>query len=171
MNQTFKNYKHIQEALAPKATEYGTNYPIFNNRKFTKKRFYETVFISGDDLYSVYITFSTDPDISQDVYFAYLGDIGKWDESKDFSDNLSFLRSMKQPEENKNAFRVFNNVFYVILEFLKKESPTSIALTGATPKLQKVYKAMFNNKNIQKIINKIGYEIEEDGWEYFFDKK
>jgi len=79
----------------------------------------------------------------------------------------------KNRTNDARIFSVFNRVFYISLEGLKKFNIDRVAFQGADIGLGKLYSRMMKQKSLQAILSQYGYKyIEENKDVYFlFTKK
>lgn len=157
----------LSESIMPVETKFGTDLknkrwilkssPEGNDFIFTyfkKDNLYYRIFIdtkSGGIGFGVAEDF--DVDMSQDTLYIL----------KHFSDGR---------KETSGALRVFNNVFYVLLEGLKKYKVNTITFNSANKALGKVYSFMVKNKFFLQKLEEIGFEYQgEDENNYLTFKR
>lgn len=66
-----------------------------------------------------------------------------------------------------NALRVFGNVFYVIIDLVKKAKGTIVKFDAADAKLGKVYDRMVKNKPFLDALEKQGWRYEGKRGDYY----
>lgn len=145
---TFEQYL-LTEAIEPIHTEYGSNPPEFNNKHTVKLiggNIWGTCFIFDNKLYMIQIDKN-----SGEIAFGVVNTIPRdTDEfnSMTFSDDKVLTRS---------ALKVFNKIFYVLLEVLKHED-INLFFSAANKDLDNFYSKLVKNKFFNERLNTVGYD-------------
>lgn len=157
----FKDF--LSESFNPKIVDYGTD---FSNKKWKTldNNFFVTFFESTDNQYTViyrngHIGFGTG---WKNLTTENIDNINTFDEI----DSLFHL-TKKKNYKLSSALTIFNQVFYVILEGIKKFNPDKIFFNGSNAVLEEFYGKMMKDKTILKNIENNGYiykgfDLDED---------
>lgn len=142
---TFEDYCTVSEALNPKETKYGTNYPYFDNREFSKRITTQTTwFLDGNILYWVWMD-----SLSEISFMKYT--------NKDLSAYLDTNWYVMDKSTPTNAIRIFSNIFYLALELANTFNRQSIFFKGFSTQLDKLYKLLSINKIFLNTLQNLGW--------------
>jgi len=151
---TFKEY-FLSESIKPLKTEYGSNPSLFNNSRYViyKGNIRGTCFIDNDLLYAV--QYSDDGEIA----FGVSSKIPKTEQE------LLKISFTDERITSKSALKVFNKIFYVLIDIIVLLDKKLIYFSSANESLFSLYSAMTKNKYFNAELNKIGYSdlYLEDG--------
>ena len=76
------------------------------------------------------------------------------------------------PVGTKNAFKVFNSVFYILSVLIEKYNVSEFRFTGARDGLIVVYSKLHHNKFFINELNKLGFEYKgEDRGDFIYGRK
>lgn len=160
---SFSNYC-LSESIKPRTTDWGTNIEL-NDRVVkhhpTLGAYY--AFFNASDAY--WVVFFAYADTKAEVGFAT---------SNEFSLNLTSYTINRQL--TSSALKVFNKVFFVIIEMLAKpelKEINTIYFDAANPALGKVYDRLQQNKFFLSHLEDAGFVFDrkEDGYHYFTRKR
>jgi hypothetical protein len=140
--------KRLTESFDIKQTEYGTNFPDFDNKRFNA--YGSTYFNYSSKIIEVIITSS---DKSNEIIFKFFtGDKVK---------NKEDLDTTSEPIYGNNALAFFNRAIYILFDYLKNnENINSVIFEGDNKKLQKVYKTMTKNRIVLSKFNNLGWSYQ-----------
>ena len=137
---SFREY--LNEGISIKKTEYGLNNPDFNNNEINdSKGVIYTFFVENNNVYIVMIK------RYYEVVFTKVKDYN----TMEFYDGLT---------ADRNQFKVFGKVMYVVIEMMKKLKIDYVYFDGLTKKHTKIYTTLFNSKSIQKEAKKYNIDLE-----------
>jgi hypothetical protein len=149
----FKDF--LCESFVPRYTEFGSD---LNNKKWLNldKDFKVTFFKSLSETFVVIfrknhigfgVTYTTkDPDLSDIKTFS------------DVENKFSF-----KPRAVGSASRIFNQVIYVICDYIEKEHPEEIYFNGSNIELNKLYSHLVMDKSFLKVLLNLKYEYVGKG--------
>lgn len=141
---SFKEF--ITEAFFLKEVQYGTNTPNFDNGEIntTPNDDYWTIAKVKDDVYVMLVLRAFNG-----YEFGFGVSRKPSLEFDDYSDDRT---------DSHVALRVFNSIFYVLLEMLDDKNVKDIVFNPADEKLGKFYDKMVHNKSFVKLLNDNGFE-------------
>jgi hypothetical protein len=140
----------LSEAIRPQGTKYGTD--LINGQwKELNKHFNVTFFESNDNIFAVvfkeghvgFYTNYTDKKINFKLINTY----------SELTTKFHFNR-----KPIPNVISVFNYVFFVIIQAIKKFNPEHIYFNGSDPGLDAFYSKLVSNKIFLEEIEKLNYE-------------
>lgn len=145
--------QQINESIRPKQSDYGNNYPEFDNKQWSKIKYLgfdlESTILKSNDRYVIIdistnnnIVFRTYPFTTGVISSEYLFNAARWDKSRG--------------QSTSNAADVFSRVFYVVLNKFKNKK---FSFSGQG-KLASLYHKMVNSNIFQEELNKHGFKIE-----------
>jgi penicillin V acylase-like amidase (Ntn superfamily) len=153
---SFGSYMSLQEAIKPVKTQYGTNIDCSDKKLKSMTNGVKYTFIKTQKLYVC-------------VLIDGSGEVG-FGTNENFSENPADYTDSKK-NVSSNALKVFGNVFYVLLEMIKKGNYSEIKFNSADAALGRVYDMMVKNKFFLKELEKTGYFLKGSlGGYYFFEK-
>ncbi len=127
----------LNESFDISKTDFGTNYPKLNNKKFSDG---ETYFNIGEQIIKVSLI-KTDVD---SIYFKF-----STSRTNGSLDDNNFKAGDDYNYQNANALTIFNKAIYVLFYYLD-DNPTieKLFFEGTTKSLKKVYYALTKNKKV-----------------------
>lgn len=144
---------YLVEVFKPKKIDFGTNFLDFNNSKFQiVANLYVTISKMKNDYFLIALG------DNNEVGFTNIQNIEKYTTIQDILDNEYSIQSIS----NGNALGIFNSIFYIYLELMKKYKLTNIRFRGATSKLQELYLKLLENKKLNSFLKDIGLEMKKD---------
>jgi hypothetical protein len=136
----------ILESFRPIEVQYGTNKET-NNLEF------------GVQNESIYTLFKLNEVYYCVQYSVTTGRVGFGGSDKYSSDVGDYPDS---PIRTKNAFRVFNHVFYILKLIIENYSVSEFKFTGARDGLIVVYSKLHHNKFFVNELRELGFEFKGD---------
>lgn len=145
------HYDILSESIKPRPVPYGTDFVNHQWRQLQGGQ-WVTFFRSNKDLFVViyhmgsiafgHNYFKPDVDIS---------DIQTYDQLRyNYSFNVD-------KGHHTNALLVFNQVFYVILDAIRKFDPEVVKFGSGSVKLEDMYKQLVRNKSFTQVLDDAGY--------------
>ena len=151
------------EAFAPSIVSYGTNYPDLNDMKIvklTRPNITVTLFRTDGDVYAVHLS------EENELVFSFISNYTNDTLEKNIIGNTTMVQ-----QNTKNAVKVFNKVFYVGMQIIKKVKPDEFSFEGFSESLRAVYSKLVQNKSFIKELEKAGYEFDAEQEEIFYFMK
>jgi hypothetical protein len=145
----------VSESILPKKTEYGTDYTNKEWRTLQNLRFIFTII--NKRCYVVIVGH-----MNQIAFAPYV---------KEDIPSLEDLAAIKTDEEllelfpfdrrsTHDSLRVFNKVFYVVVEAIRDFKLDVIRFDAADPKLKHLYERMIENKYLMEHLRGLGFEYD-----------
>lgn len=149
--QFFGDY--LAEAFQPVEVDYGLD---LKDKRFMNvyQSVYVTTFKSAGGLYAIIIDKE-----SGEIGFAVM-DENTYEPltRENVADQMRILLGRQAQRGDRNAIRIFNNVFYILAEFIKKNpAMKKVAFRADDGQLGGVYHHLMQNKSFLKWINRFGF--------------
>ena len=144
---TFKDF--LCESFEPKIIDYGSN-DLMNNKKWTSldNDFFVTYFESEyRDIYCVLFRMG---------HFGFGIKISDYKNIETFNELNKYFTF--KPRAVGNALRIFNNIIYVITEFIIKIKLNEFYFNGSNEDLKKLYEHMIKDKSFNKVLKKLNFK-------------
>ena len=146
----------LSEAVEPVKVEYGSNPPEFNDRVIARlpNNVNSTCFVYNDSLYAIQLN-----DLGEVAFGVNFYVPNSEEELRNITFSDKIVKSVYS-----NGLKVFNQVFYVLLEMLSKDN-RDVYFQSANEDLEHFYNKLLGNKFFNRRLNTIGYSdmFLEDG--------
>lgn len=148
-NKHYEINRYLEEVFKPKKVDYGVNFLKFNDKNFVN---INGLIITLSKIKNSYFLLALGED--NEIGFTVVENIEKYDNIEDIIDNEYNIKS-----SNNNAIIVFNSIFYIYLELMKKYNLRYIQFTGATKALQDFYEKLLDNKNLIRYLDTLNLSL------------
>lgn len=154
----------LSEAVRPTPTKYGTNQPNFDNMEIVvDSHAVYTASIMDGNTYAIYMNRTTG-----ETGFSFVKEI---DKDKTLFNNIIKFAS-EEPTGFGAANNIFNQVFFIMLQVIKKSGNKTVKFSGHNNRLDKFYSFLIRNKTFLKHIKDAGYTlISSEGNNYIFSRE
>ena len=150
LNESFKS-QFLLEAIKPIKVDFGSDYPECNDKRPLTGNIGEGVSLSflfkhQDECFAIFFTV----EMPAEIAFAK---IVSFDPESGFTFNFA-------PTDLGKPFEMFGKILYIVMEVMKKfKGLDAVDFSGASPKLDRLYNSLVNNKSFFKMLDKKGMDV------------
>jgi hypothetical protein len=153
----------LSESVKPKQIDYGLNFKECNNKEIKN---IQNMYLTAFNFNAIHIVGLID----NEVTFAPLEDYPNDIFSKDVLQMVEYMSDTKG-NRNKSSLKVFNYVFYVLLEIIKTSKTEIFYFSSAHDKLSNLYSKIVQNKYFLGYLASEGFSFIEGTEGKFLFKK
>jgi hypothetical protein len=154
----------LSESIKPKKTPYGLNFSDFNDSEIHEGGFLATCFLHPEQEEGILVAILETGECSFGTFL-----LQNFNADSSVLDFIEVL-SDKKKSNGSPGLKIFNSVFYVLLEIIKKFDLNKIYFNASNKDLGNAYERMVKNEYFLQELEHIGFFYRNENENHIFTK-